>query len=224
MEEYIIKMNFTRDTVFGSGYSVPGYIDADVLYDEYGFPYISGKTLKGKLGEMATVFINMIKEVPELRQYGEDFQLKRDKLFGVANEYEHYTLKFSDCEMSKNLRDYFRIHMHNSGITPSEIIEALTHIETTTSIDYERGVAKENSLRSFRVINRGITLSAVIISPLKLDEDEKIILVSAGSLLRHLGAFETKGKGFVKCSLIYEGNEVTQEFIKLLDKKVETSV
>lgn len=224
MEEYIIKIHFLTDAILGSGYSVPGFIDADVVYDEYGFPYISGKNLKGKLGEMATIFVNMIKEVPELCHYSKDFQQKRDRLFGVANEYKHNTLKFSDCEMSNNIRQYFKAHMKNSDITPADILEALTHIETATSIDYEKGVAKENSLRTFRVINRGITLYATVTSPIKLDEDERIILASSCSLLRHIGAYETKGKGFAEVSLIYEGIDITSELIRLLDKKVKTSV
>lgn len=224
MEEYLIRVKLLKNAVFGSGYSVPGFIDSDVLYDDYGFPYISGKTLKGKLGETATVFVNMVQSVPELSRFGEMFRQKRDRIFGVADEYEHNTLKFSDCEMSKYVRDYFKAHMYGAGITPAEILEALTHTETATAMDYERGVAKENSLRSFRVINRGIILSAAITSPVELDEDERIILASACSLLRHLGSFETKGKGSAEVSLFYEGNNVTPDFIKLLDKKVKTSV
>ena len=30
MEEYKIKVKLLTDTIFGSGYSVPGHIDADV--------------------------------------------------------------------------------------------------------------------------------------------------------------------------------------------------
>lgn len=224
MEEYLIKINFITDAVFGSGYSVPGLIDIDVMYDEYGFPYINGKTFKGKLGEMATVFINMIKSVPELNHLSEVYQQKRDKLFGIAHKYEHNTLKFSDCEMSKNMRDYFKVHMANSCIYPVEILEALTHIETATSIDYEKGVAKNNSLRNYRVINRGITLYSTITSPVKLDDDERIILASACSLLRHLGSYETKGKGSAEVSLFYEDNDVTPDYIKLLNKKVKSHV
>lgn len=224
MEEYLIRIKFLTDAVFGSGFSVAGLIDSDVLYDEYGFPYISGKTLKGKLGEMATAFVNMVKEVPELSRYGEDIKKKRDRLFGIADEYEHNTLKFSDCEMSKNIRDYFRLHMKNAGIAPGEILEALTHTETATSIDYDKGVAKENSLRNFRVINSGIVLYGTITSPVKLDDDERIILASSCSLLRHIGSFETKGKGLADVSLYYEGNDVTLDYIRLLDKKVKASV
>lgn len=222
MEEYLIKINLLTDSVFGSGNSVPGFIDVDVLYDEYGFPYINGKTFKGKLAEMATVFVNMIKSLPEFEEYGDEFQRKKDQIFGAANTYSHNKLKFSDCEISKNVREYFTTYMKNSNISPNEILEALTHTETVTSIDYDRGVAKKNSLHNFRVTNRGITLYSVILSPTELDDDEKIILSSACSLLRHIGSYETKGKGHVEVSLFYKGNNVTSDFIKLLEKKVKT--
>jgi len=43
MEEYTLKIELLTDAVFGSGNSVPGFVDADVLHDEYGFLYINGK-------------------------------------------------------------------------------------------------------------------------------------------------------------------------------------
>jgi len=224
MEEYLIKINLLTDAVFGSGYSVPGYIDLDVMYDDYGFPYINGKTLKGKLGEMATVFVNMIKSLPGQADYGEELQIKRDKLFGVSDRYYHDKLKFSDCEISKNVREYFKAHMKSSDIKPTEILESLTHVDTATSIDYKTGAAKKNSLRNFRAINRGIVLYSTITSPTELEDDEKIILASACSLLRHLGSFETKGKGYAEASLLYNGEDVTADYIKLLDKRVKANV
>jgi len=221
MEEYLIKINLLTDAVFGSGNSVPGFVDVDILYDAYGFPYINGKTLKGKLAEMATVFVNMINSIPELKEHGEYYQRKKETLFGVANKYYHNKLKFSDCEISKNVREYFIAHMESSNISPNEILEALTHMETITSIDYDKGAAKKNSLRSYRIVNRGIALYSVILSPAKLDDDEKIILSSACSLLRHIGSYETKGKGHVEVSLFCNGNNVTSDYIKLLEKKVK---
>jgi len=50
MEEYTLKIELLTDAVFGSGNSVPGFVDADVLHDEYGFLYINGKNFKRKTG------------------------------------------------------------------------------------------------------------------------------------------------------------------------------
>ncbi len=224
MEKYLLKVKLLTDTVFGSGHSVPGFIDADVLHDQYGFPYINGKTLKGKLGEMATVFVNMIKSMTGCSELGATLEDKKDKLFGKAHVYNHDKLKFSDCEISEKVREYFKHNMQNSGIEPQEILEALTHIETQTSIDYNTGIARGNSLHNFRIVNRGIAIYSYIYASVELDEDERILLASACSLLRHIGSHETKGKGQVDVSLLVNDKEVTYDYIRLLEKKVNINV
>ncbi|HHV29771.1 MAG TPA: hypothetical protein GXX73_09305 [Clostridium sp.] len=224
MEEYILKIELLTDAIFGSGNSLPGFIDADVLHDKYGFLYINGKTLKGKLGEMASVFVNMIKQMDEYTEMAEIFRKKKEELFGVAEKYNHSKLKFSDCELAKSIKEYYEYNMKDSDIKPEEILESLTHVETQTSINYNSGIAKKNSLRNYRVINRGIIFYSYIHSPKKLDDEDKILLASACSLLRHLGSNETKGKGEVKVSLWFKEKEVTHEYIRLLEKKVKTNV
>ena len=49
MDKYQIKIELQSETILGSGESVAGYIDLDVLHDEVGLPYFKGKTLKGRL-------------------------------------------------------------------------------------------------------------------------------------------------------------------------------
>lgn len=224
MEEYTLKIELLTDAIFGSGSSVPGFVDADVLHDKYGFIYINGKTLKGKLGEMATVFVNMIKDMDGYEEIAVKFQKKKNELFGMSEEYNHNKLKFSDCEFSKSIKEYCKYHMKDSDIKPEEILESLTHVETQTAIDYNSGIAKKNSLRNYRVINRGIVLYSYIYSPKELDDEDKILLASACSLLRHLGSNETKGKGEIKVSLWLNEKEITHEYIRLLEKKVNTNV
>jgi len=119
---------------------------------------------------------------------------EKRELFGVAEKYSHSKLKFSDCEFSKNIKDYFKCYMKDSDIKPEEILEALTHIETQTSINYVSGVAKKNSLRNYRVINRGIVLYSSVYSPKKLDDEDKILLASACSMLRHWAPMNKRKK------------------------------
>jgi CRISPR-associated protein Csx10 len=223
VKEYLLKIKLLTDAVFGSGNSVAGFIDADVLHDKYGFLYINGKTLKGKLGEMASVFVNMIKGMDDYEEIADILGKKKEDLFGVAEKYNHNKLKFSDCEISKSIKEYYKYYMKDSGISPEEILESLTHVESQTSID-NNGIAKKNSLRNFRVINRGIILYSSIYSPKELDDYEKILLAASCSMLRHLGSNETKGKGEVEVSLWIGEKEVTEEYIRLLEKKVKANV
>ena len=46
-----VTMELLSDTIFGSGYSIPGGEDVAVCRDERGYPYFKGSTLKGLLRE-----------------------------------------------------------------------------------------------------------------------------------------------------------------------------
>ena len=46
-----VKMELLSDTIFGSGYSIPGGEDIAVCCDEKGYPYLPGSTFKGLLRE-----------------------------------------------------------------------------------------------------------------------------------------------------------------------------
>jgi len=48
------------------------------------------------------------------------YKRKKEELFGVAEKYSHSKLKFSDCEFSKNIKDYFKCYMKDSDIKPEE--------------------------------------------------------------------------------------------------------
>jgi len=62
-------------------------------------------------------------------------------------------------------------------------------------------------------------LYSSVYSPKKLDDEDKILLASACSMLRHLGSNETKGKGEVRVSLWLKEKEVTHEYIRLWKRR-----
>ena len=47
------NMRLLSDTIFGSGYSVPGGTDISVFRDREGYPMLKGSTMKGLLRESA---------------------------------------------------------------------------------------------------------------------------------------------------------------------------
>ena len=70
-KEYEIEL--MSDLCPGSGFSYAGIIDSDVSFDTFGFPYISGKRIKGCMRETAKLLgIGNI-----------------DKLFGIGREGEY---------------------------------------------------------------------------------------------------------------------------------------
>src|SRR4051812_48874629 len=46
-----LRFHLESDATFGRGDGIPGLIDRDVALDEYGCPYLHGRTLKGLLVE-----------------------------------------------------------------------------------------------------------------------------------------------------------------------------
>jgi len=222
---YTIKIETQSDLIFGNGQSVPGFIDSDVLHDRYGFPYMNGKTFKGKIGEMANLFIVLIEQSETNARVIQELKVARNRLFGVEGKVQTCGLKFSDCEMAKNLRMYVAKHMKKEGkISKTEVLETYTYIDRQTSIDRRTGIAKEGSLRNFRVIKRGVDFLCSLHAPEKLNQEEEILLGAACILLKHLGGQETKGKGQVKTSLWLAGKDVTQQYMNQISQVVKKNV
>ncbi len=46
MNHYKIEMELLSEAIFGSGYSVPGSVDLEVVFDDYCLPYMKAKTFK----------------------------------------------------------------------------------------------------------------------------------------------------------------------------------
>ncbi|MGM9623679.1 MAG: RAMP superfamily CRISPR-associated protein, partial [Butyricicoccus porcorum] len=46
-----VQMKLSSDTIFSSGYSIPGGEDISIKRTEDGMPYLSGSTMKGLLRE-----------------------------------------------------------------------------------------------------------------------------------------------------------------------------
>lgn len=210
MREYTLKVELLTETLFGSGESIPGDVDEEVLHDVYGFPYMKGKTIKGKLREEAL-------HVQMCIGAGQAEEEIVDRLFGTGDAKEDTILKFSDLTVSSGVRQLLMMQMKDiaTGIDPQDILEAMTDIRNFTRIE-ETGVAKKGSLRRIRVIHRGYHFYCTITAQRELSMEEEILLAAAAASLRHLGSMETRGKGHVKCTLWKEKDNITEERVRLL--------
>lgn len=219
MEKYRIRVELLTDAIFGDGTAVPGVVDSDVLHDEMGFPYMKGKTLKGKIRE----------EFEYLCGFGTGWEQTMcpedgeclEKLFGKPDSDIDGKLYFSHLQLDEPLRKFFIGMMQESqgtenAIDSEDILESLTSIRSYTAIDYTNGVAKRGSLRRVRMINSGLVFYAEVQSMEKLSAKEEALLGSSVSLLRYLGSLETRGKGQVECRLFYGDQDITDYCIGML--------
>jgi hypothetical protein len=216
MEEFNIEIKLCSETIFGSGESVPGSVDLEIVHDEYGIPYFKGKTFKGKLREK----VEQICEI--LQGINKDFKLHKhvDNMFGEEGENELDTIKFSDCILHENVIKSLIYGINKGKFTKEDVKDALTDVRTFTSID-KNGIAKDGSLREVRVVKKGFNFISNIIIEKELEDIEKGLLAAGVSALRNIGTMESRGKGLIDARLIKEGKDITKEYISLLEKEVK---
>ncbi len=214
MENYVIKIKLLSESIFGCGSSQNNGVDIDILKDEIGVPYFKGKSFKGKLREEAdylTKYINSEKV---------DLKKVLNDLFGEKGEFNNNTLKFSDCKISENIWKNLKYAVDvKKIISKDDIVDSFTEIRSFTRIN-ENGYAEKGSLRQARVIKKDLVLYCNVESINPLNEIEKGFLSASISALRNLGSMESRGKGLVSCRLFQNENDITDEYINLLEKEV----
>lgn len=192
MTEYKLTVTTLSDTMPGSGESVPGVIDRDSRFDEYGLPSMNAKTLKGHLREQM-----------ELVKSWTGSSVKTDVLLGATDkESEKSTgkLKFGMLQFSPGVQETIRRAIRDGRIDREEVIRTLSIQYSCTKID-ENGVAEDHTLRRDRMLRKGIVLESRIHAVEPLTEEEFRLLEMAVQSLKHIGTHKSKGKGLVDCRI-----------------------
>jgi CRISPR-associated protein Csx10 len=178
-------------TLCGSGEGT-GVIDADVVYDDHGIPYIPARRLKGLLRESAT-------EVCEYLGIGVQII---DELFG-ANGLKGGKIKITNCFIPDYRAVDFSIHNlrqpFKSILSKNRITAYFTEIRQQTAIGKD-GTAQEHSLRTYRVIKPNMTFVGEIIID-SLNRSEKGLMFLSALNLTRMGTRRNRGFGKVKCSV-----------------------
>lgn len=209
---YQIKIELLTETLFGNGEAIPGFVDIDIQTDKNGLPFLKAKTLKG-----------LIRENAELLAM--NFGISNDVIIDLfGNEKNAGRIRFTDAELSEVVKEALTLHIENGKFTKEELKRAITSEYSYTKL--KNGVAQGHSLRTVRMLNKGMFFYAdvVIENPVRESieeqenqkEQDKCLLGSAVSLLKHVGTLKSKGKGYVMAELLYDGNNIIAECLKNL--------
>ena len=195
-----LQIELKSDLCAGSGESLGSLIDTDICYDEYGFPYIPSKRLKGLIKEAFIEYMDWKKD--------ESLIKVKEELFGTEDSRDSGNLRIDNAYL-KNIssieNDIENIEeQYKKYLSKQRIVELNTNIRYQTAVDEESGVAKENSLRSIRVLETGNVFEAFIECDKEVEEK---ILEKCIKLLTHMGNNRTRGLGEIKCSIIDDKND-----------------
>lgn len=190
----IIKLRSDLCTCSGETYN--SIVDTDVVYDGYGIPYIPAKRIKGCIREAALEMLEfgIIQQNIYDRLFGKEGS--QSSLFVISNAY------IRDYEATKNA---LKACSDKGLVSQQNVLSQYTSTRTQTAVDLETGVADENSLRTMRVVNKGLVFEAKC--SLNGGSEEKEALKQAVSLVKHMGMSRTRGLGLVELVLTDEKEE-----------------
>lgn len=216
MKQFELIITLLSDLSPGDGDSVAGLIDNDIAH-QYGLPIIPAKRLKGALQHVGK----------ELVDWGLVEQSELEKLFGAAGQAESGPIQFFDAvlykipwsfyredheelssieqESDKELKieqyaPFVQLLRKEKTIHPNEWLQLFSTVRARTAIDIETNTAKSQSLRTMRVVHRGLTFKSKIVLNTSNKESERLLEMCVQGL-RRLGLGSTRGLGEVACQI-----------------------
>jgi len=197
----MIEIKLESEAILGGDGIQRETVDIDIQADERGFPYFSGRTLKGVLRREAKWYVDHLKD--------SEYEAALHSLFGQADQgtihqANHESLRFGTAKLSDAL--YEAVQQEN--LADRDVLKSITMIRSMTRIDYSKGVAKDGSLRQARAIHGGYTFFAPVFARRQLNETEKDLLETSVKLLRHIGIMRSRGKGAVSCNIHWNKNDL----------------
>ncbi|MBI4854565.1 MAG: CRISPR-associated protein [Acidobacteria bacterium] len=215
MKNYILQLELLSPTLVGSGIGYGTNIDSDVVFDDSGIPFIPAKRIKGCL-------LDSIREVETLFSIAdiEKSEIQIKQAFGKTGDENSALIYFSnlyikDYEQNRAwLRYFLKSKNYKNIVTNEQILKTFTEIRQQTKID-NGGVAYEHSLRTIRVLNKGLTFYGNV--EIRTDQEQITnTLLLACLNFRRFGTKRNRGFGEVKC-LLFESGEVLS-----INKKLES--
>lgn len=227
---YSISLTLASDGAFGRGDGVAGWVDQEVQHDEYGCPYLGGKTIKGILvNECADILAAMPAAMQSiwtpiaLAMFGQPGSLLIDQA----------RLSIGDAVLPEPLRRAIRNDLDSShpSLTPLQVLTSLTTLRRQTAMNPQTGAPEEHTLRTTRVIIRGTSFVAPLwLSDPAAEEDdsapaaEKLLMLLAATVkaFRRAGTARNRGYGRLKEVQLCDakGTSITQNYFEQFCREV----
>lgn len=205
MQPEYLHIELLSDAAFGRGEATAGVVDIEVEHDELGLPFLGGKTLRGLLRDS---WLSMQSHFPDLwsaakQVFGKEADLEGNSILHIAN-----------AVVDSNVHKWIQAAIQrNKGVSPHIVLEALTDIRRQTSEERTTGIPAETTLRSIRVVTRGLTLQAHLHWIRTPERKALQCLALAALATRHAGLGRNRGRGHIR--ITFDGDlERTRKLAK----------
>jgi len=194
---FTLELTLESDTAFSMGAGVSGSIDSEIQQDEYGLPYVNGRTLKGLLVNECSEVLYVLPE-----QQRQRWEKAARALFGEPGAtQEEAVLHIGDAGIAPDLAHEIRRQIQSRRkLSREDVLNALTDVRRQTAMTAQ-GAPQDDSLRAIRTLIRGLTLYAPLYASRPLTLDEQALLSACVLSLRRAGLGRTRGKGKLQARL-----------------------
>jgi len=190
-QSLFIQIDLLSDSAFSRGEGTAGLVDVEVEHDEWGLPFLGGKTIRGLLRDS---WLSMQHCFPDLVP-------SAGRVFGLEADCEESSiLHIGDAVVDEETRCWIKAaeSRQNHPISPAAVLEALTDIRRQTSEERHTGAPAEATLRAVRVIVRGLTLRAPLHWLVEPTPSDVRCLSLALLATRHAGLGRNRGRGHIR--------------------------
>lgn len=191
-----LHIKLLSDATFSRGEGTAGVVDTEVEHDEFGVPFIGGKTVRGLLRD---AWLSMSKYFPELDDAAERV-LGRSQVLD-----DSCRLRVTDAILPDDLRGIVcaAVARTEKPLAPSAVLDAFTSIRFQTSEDRSTGAPRATTLRSSRVVLNGFTFVSRLhwLDGYEPQADDVRLLALCALCSRHGGLLRNRGRGHLRMTL-----------------------
>jgi len=222
MNDLALVVRLESDATFAGLGGVPGVVDVEIRTDEAGLPYLTGRDLKGVLVESCAEILHAL----ELQHRAGSWAHKAGWLFGnpgsAVGDGGH--LRVGRGRLPADLVSAVRRQVLGPSPTlaRSDVVESLTAVRRQTAVN-ETGAPRQETLRSVRVLIRGLAFYAPLRFTGNPDPAALALLAACVMGLRRMGAGRTRGRGRIEASLMdSEGRDQARTLFGALREELST--
>ncbi len=193
-----LQIELLSDATFSRGEGTAGVVDTEVEHDEFGLPFLGGKTIRGLLRDS---WLSMGGYFPDLADAAE-------RVFGRSRSLdEACRLRIGDALLPDRVRDIVRVatgpEPGEGRLMPPMILAGFTSIRYQTAENRESGAPAATTLRSSRVVLRGFIFESRLswLNGYASNPDDRRILALCALATRHSGLLRNRGRGHIRMTL-----------------------
>lgn len=189
-----LRIELLSDTTFSRGEGTAGVVDTEVEHDEFGIPFVGGKTIRGLLRDS---WFSMHRHFSELNEAAEHVLGRSQALLDKSCK-----LRIGDALLPASIRAAARnaVARGEYPLSSAAVLGGFTSICYQTAENRATGAPETTTLRSSRVVLRGFQFHAPLswLDGYSPNEQDLHLLALCALATRHGGLLRNRGRGHIR--------------------------